>query len=278
MNPTRQRLVRLVRSVIHPLGVDVVPFPKSHHLYGLVVFMNSLRIDRVLDVGANQGQYAEDIRTLGYSGTIHSFEPVTSAFAELSQRAEFDPLWQATRSALGREKGVAQINVAANGGASSSLLPMLDRHSSAAPEADYVRLEQVPVSTLDDIAADPSGNLRTFLKVDTQGYELAVLDGAAALLGRSIMAVQLELSLVPLYDGAPLYDEMLSYMSGRGFRLCWLDPGFHDPTTYELLQFDACFVKNGMLGNIESDKEFKTTSVVDEQGPATDRPRHSTRC
>jgi FkbM family methyltransferase len=200
-------------------------------------------VDVVLDVGANRGQYAEDLRRLGYADAIRSFEPVASAFEELSRRAAADPLWDVTNSALGREPGSAEINVAANGAASSSLLPMLDRHRAAAPEANYQSRESIRVEVLDDAAADLAGSRKSFLKVDTQGFEMAVLDGASGLLEEAIVAVQLELSLVPLYDGAPLYDEMLAYMSARGFRLCWVDPGFHDPDTHELLQFDGCFVK-----------------------------------
>jgi hypothetical protein len=120
---------------------------------------------------------------------------------------------------------------------------MLERHRRAAPEALYLREETVDVKTLDEVLGSVSPSTRAFLKIDTQGYELEVLKGARELLNGRIVGVQLEMSLVPLYEGAPAYEEMLGEMTSRGFRLAWLDPGFRDPKTRELLQFDAAFVR-----------------------------------
>lgn len=238
----RRSTIAGVRNAARRVGVDLVRYPESHHLYSLSRLVRGLDPDLVLDVGANQGQYAGDLRSLGYDGPILSFEPVRSTYTQLVHRCADDPSWQALNLALGSETGSATINVAANEGASSSLLPMLDRHSAAAPEADYVRTESVQVRRLDDVLAERGAPQRAFLKVDTQGFERSVLDGAGELLGSALVGVQLELSLVPLYDGAPLYDEMLERLLSAGYRLAWVDPGFADPRTGELLQFDAAFV------------------------------------
>ena len=213
-------------------------------MYGLVRFIESLGVELVLDVGANQGQYASDLRMLGFEGRIVSFEPIRECYDLLATVAARDPGWDVRHTALGATPGTAQINVAANGGASSSLLPMMTRHRLAAPEATYVRTESVEVQRLDDAVTGLPVGTRAFLKIDTQGFERAVLEGAPQLLSGPVVGVQLELSLVSLYEGAPIYDEMLSFMAERGFRLAWLEPGFADPESGEMLQFDAAFVKD----------------------------------
>ena len=61
------------------------------------------RIDLVLDVGANTGQFGAYLRELGYAGTIHSFEPVEATFQALQRRTSGDANWSCHRMALGRE-------------------------------------------------------------------------------------------------------------------------------------------------------------------------------
>jgi len=55
--------------------------------------------------------------------------------------------------------------------------------------------------------------------------------------------VQLELSLVPLYEGSLLYREVMDLMHTLSFQLHWLQPGFSDPESGQLLQADGLFVR-----------------------------------
>ena len=84
------------------------------------------------------------------------------------------------------------------------------------------------------------------LKIDTQGYELHVLKGASGLLHR-VVAMQLELSLVPLYEGAPTFSEMLSYMQSIGFEIFNIVPVFKDNRTGRVLQVDGYFVRGDRI-------------------------------
>jgi FkbM family methyltransferase len=199
-------------------------------------------IDLLLDVGANRGQYAGTMRGRGYTGRIVSFEPVASAFAGLSARAEGDPDWRVENYALGDTPGRGRINVSANS-CSSSLLEMLPEHARVAPDSVYVGEEEIEIRTLDEVFAGgfPPG-ARPFLKLDTQGFERKVLEGARSILD-SILGVQIEMSLVPLYRGGALLPEMLDYLQERGFLLELLEPGFSDPQSGRLLQVDGVFFR-----------------------------------
>ena len=143
---------------------------------------------------------------------------------------------------MGREASISSINVAGNSG-SSSMLDMLPRHINAAPESQYSSKQEIEVIPLDSIFDEISkGCSNIFLKIDAQGYEHEVLAGSIKSLNR-IKAVQLELSTTPLYYSQHLYDYFFDFFKTNHYLLWGLTPGFSDPKTGELLQFDALFVR-----------------------------------
>jgi hypothetical protein len=124
---------------------------------------------------------------------------------------------------------------------------MRDEHLRAAPESGYVGSIEVDVRTLDELCAvslQVEGPL--FLKIDTQGYEREVLAGASQVLSR-VQALQVEMSLTPMYDGAPSMVEMLLLAEQLGFVLFNISPTFKDPRTGQLLQADGFFVRSHCL-------------------------------
>jgi FkbM family methyltransferase len=230
-----------IRKAIRGMGFDLVRFSAQEHaLVRRRLLLESLGIDLVLDVGANAGQYASGLRELGYEGRIVSFEPLPEAFARLQRAAASDGRWEVRPFALGAQEAQAPLHVAGNS-YSSSLLEMLPGHLASAPDSAQVGTAQVEVRTLDALfPALRSGAQRTYLKLDTQGYEAAVLDGAAAAL-REIDTVQLEMSLAPLYRGEALFDALYSRLVGLGYAPIGFEPGFTDPATGRLLQVDGVF-------------------------------------
>ncbi|MEY2884046.1 MAG: hypothetical protein RL490_1770 [Pseudomonadota bacterium] len=231
-----------VRSALRRRGWDLHRYLPT--LAGDAQLQHALRcfaVDLVLDVGANSGQFGTALRSLGYAGRILSFEPLADVHAALERNCAGDTLWSAApRGALGREDGSITINIAGNS-ASSSVLPMLDSHSQAAPESRYIGQEQVPIHRLDTLLPALRGDARQiYLKIDTQGYEREVIAGAAATLA-GVAAVQLEVSLTPLYGGQASFAEMLALMDGHGLAPWALWPGFAEPGTGRILQADVIF-------------------------------------
>lgn len=238
---------RIFREMLRSAGLDLIRWsPQSAPEAALARMLSRHCVDTVLDVGANEGQYARFVRQLGFGGRIISFEPLPIAHERLRQSALSDPIWTvAPRMALGDHEGEVSINLASNGGASSSILEMLETHEQAAPDVRYVGSEVVPISRLDCIA---SGFLRgeeknIFLKVDVQGYELQVLDGANELLKR-IVGAQLEVSFVPLYQGQALLPTLIDYMMRKGFEIWGIIPGFADDSSGRMLQADVVFFRS----------------------------------
>ena len=237
-------LKRLLRQVIQRFGVDVVRYPLGSPLARTVKLLDYHRVDCVVDVGANDGGFASAIRRLGFTSRIISFEPLTAPYEALHRKASNDPYWDTHKCAVGDSARDVTVNVSGNAGLSSSILPMLDTHLNAAPDSRYVDVETVRQEQLDELLPNLGVGLgnRTFLKVDVQGYERAVLDGASGLLAdSSVVGMQLEFSLVPLYDGAMTYQEGFDRAQALGMTLMGLDPVFTDPKTGQLLQVDAVF-------------------------------------
>jgi FkbM family methyltransferase len=235
----------LARQAVRRIGVDLQRYPASDPLWRVSRMLRKHAVDLVLDVGANDGGYASSIRRHGYAGRILSFEPVTEPFHKLKAKTASDPHWESMRCAIGDESGKITINIAGNNAASSSVLPMLERHRQAAPSAAYVGTELVEQHRLDDLAskagAGPADKI--FLKVDVQGYERAVLDGAHRLLQTGqIVGLQMELSFTPLYEGAMTWREGFDRASDLGMTLMSLDPGFTEESG-QMLQADAVFFR-----------------------------------
>lgn len=198
----------------------------------------------VLDVGANVGQFALAIRNAGYDGRLVSFEPLQKAHTELLQASSVDPEWDiAPRVAIGSEVGEVEMNVACNS-FSSSAMEMLPDLVKAVPDSARVSVERAPMMPL-DIASRKfvSEQDVTFIKVDTQGYEGQVLDGATEVLNQAI-GLHVELSLIPLYDGQPLFEEIVERIRDAGFGLWGIWSGIHDPESGRMLQVDGTFFRN----------------------------------
>lgn len=238
-----------LRDVLNRRNVDLVRYPFPARVVATATWLG---LDTVVDVGANIGQYGSALRASGFRGRIVSCEPLPDAYRHLARRCASDRSWSALNTAVGAAPGQLEINVSANS-YSSSILPMTSAHRTAAPGSEFVRTEQVAVTTVEALVADldlvPE---RTLLKIDTQGFESRVLDGAGPLLGR-FAALQLELSYVPLYDGQDLADVLRRRVSEAGFVEHGFDAGFADPRTGRMLQGDGLFVRADLAERATTD-------------------------
>jgi FkbM family methyltransferase len=226
-------------------GYGLVPYdPLEPPLRARADLLAARGIDAVLDVGANEGQYVADLRRAGWSGPVASFEPLLAAYTKLERAVAADPAWTCRRLALADAAGERELHVAGNT-ASSSLLPMTELHRSGAPESGIVGTERVPTARLADVLDEVApGASRIWLKLDVQGGELAVLEGAEAILDR-VQVIESELSLDTLYAGQPDLMQVSRWLGERGFLLTRLDEGFVHRTTGQLLQCDGLFVRAG---------------------------------
>lgn len=235
----------IIKKTFRALGYEIGQFnPQACNEARLKHFLKYYEIDLVLDVGANIGQYSNLLRELGYKNRIVSFEAVSSTHKKLQQVSRNDNFWEiADLCAIGNEEGSITINISGNS-VSSSVIPMLDSHRSAAPESAFYDVETVPLRRLDTIAKDYLQDIgpSVFLKIDVQGFEKQVLEGATGILPW-VKGIELELSIIPLYQDQLLYGEIIQYLDELGYELYAFIPDFSDSVTGRMLQMDGIFLK-----------------------------------
>ena len=201
--------------------------------------------DTVLDVGANEGQYGDEIRSAGFKGRIISFEPNPDAFEKLQNVSRNDAKWECQNIALGDSEATTSLHVAKNNVFSSMLRPTswVQSLDSGASTEDT---RTVQVRRLEDLVGQMQlGTGGVWLKIDTQGYELPVLHGCGRFLD-IVRFVQLELSLRPIYDAQPPIEKVIELMRARGFVLVDLIRGFGTESG-TLIEIDGIFTRSGSL-------------------------------
>lgn len=231
----KAQLRRLIRRTVRRSGFQRTIAPT------FVDVMRHHDVDVVLDVGANDGGYAREIRDAGYRGRIVSFEPASGIFARLRAAAAADPKWQVEQLGVGEAAGHLDLSVSAIDVYSSFKAP--SAVGGQAPGIHAVATERVEVVRLDDFLRQHPGLLsRTYLKIDTQGFEAEVLRGAGDLLDRFV-AVQAELGIVTLYQDQPDWLEIVNWMRGRGFEVATMVCNAADRSRGQAIEYDIVFTR-----------------------------------
>jgi len=233
----------LAKTFARPVGL--YPFPKTHRRH-LVDILDELRINCLLDVGGHYGEFGKLLRELGFDGHILSFEPVSESFKLLQDSAKGDAKWRTFPFALASEDGQSIIHLYKASDFNSLLSPsgVQDRFEHCTEEVgtETINLRRLD-SVFDEVTKDIPG-ARIFLKMDTQGFDVQVVTGAAGVLDK-ILAMQSELPGICLYAHQPSLLEALSFYWEQGFRPTGFFPVNHANDGVTVLEWDAVLVREG---------------------------------
>lgn len=232
----------IFKTYVRPL----IPFPKRRTLLKIfpsfetrnIAFLaDKYGIVLIIDVGANQGQFAEKMRSAKYRRDIISFEPVSIVHDALKKKSRRDANWfVAPRMAIGDRNGEIDINIYPDSTLSSAYRII--------SEIQEPTIERVSMYRLDDALAEYDLDKRTLLlKIDVQGFEQAVLDGAPQTLKRAA-ALMVEVSLIKMYEHETPYLEMLTRLRDAGFHAIYFPPVVNRKRLGEAVQVDAFLVRN----------------------------------
>jgi FkbM family methyltransferase len=234
-----------VNRFINPLGVAIVKKTgniKSPHEY-LHEICQKNNIDLILDVGANRGMTGKAFREAGYCKRIVSFEPQSHVFSLLQEAVSNDSLWECRRIALGNLDGTIKMQLSAQS-ESSSVLLMGQKHIDVWPGSRPAGFENVPIARLDSLAEELGlKRHRSLLKIDVQGYEASVLQGATAVLPH-VFAAYVELLFTSLYDNQTRYYDVMRILEEAGFRFAGLLEPYYEPNCESLLFANGLFVRD----------------------------------
>lgn len=239
------RLKEIIRNISRIFGIEISKYrPENTEMAKLQKMLSYHSIDLILDVGANTGQFAKTLRSEGFKGKIISFEPLSDAHKMLLKQSKNDDDWTvAPRMAIGNKEEISKINISENS-VSSSIKPMTIEHVEVAPASHYIGTEEIKVSRLDCACKEFLNDAKNvFLKIDTQGFEQQVLQGAEGIMPL-VKGIQIELSLIPLYEEQMLFGDMVDKLNTMGFHLSGLSPCMTDPRTGTLLQVDGILFRN----------------------------------
>ena len=233
--------------------------------------LQRLGIERLLDVGANSGQFASKLRKHGYGGVICSIEPQATVFPDLMAHAENDLGWLvAPRQGVGDADGYVPMNISENG-YSSSILAVHSNHVRAEPATKTVGHEFVYVAKAANLLRPEAMKTFSAVKIDVQGYEKHVLEGLADSIS-NVDLLLLEMSLVECYSGSPMYFELDEFIRSRlGFAPVSLEPSYYDQRGGFAQQVDGIYVRSAAERRAASRAGVQIGAVVTSVGGSSNR-------
>lgn len=239
-----QRLKDGFRGYLLSRGISATRVENSGNADAITIaLLSHSKGNLVIDVGAHEGEFALQLLRANHGIPVLSFEPIPEVFARLKKTARNRQNWRVFNFALGDNACEAVINISANKTASSLLAPS----DTGLGHAGFKTTERVKirVERLEDFLATEYAQMdgkRIYLKLDVQGFELSILQGIGRMLDH-VVACQVELSLVELYQGQPKAHEIYEWLQQREFLLYGVSNTLRDPDTGSLQQVDGFFIR-----------------------------------
>lgn len=239
-------LKKAIKRAAAQFGVDIrrVTHVSNANLFDVIRRLSAQRpITTILDVGANVGQTAALLCLEFPSATIHSIEPFPDAFELLKQNTRQYPNVVTRQRAIGDSDSVSPFFVNRSSTTNSLLRnsPRIDEYIDPG-SYDPVGTVEIQVQTVESFCREQKISVVDLLKIDAQGYELKILQGASRMLQPSqIRFIYLEVLFVPLYDGQAYFDEVAAMLRGCRYKLFGLY-GIRSDPTHGLKWADALFV------------------------------------
>jgi FkbM family methyltransferase len=222
-------------------GLPLIPkslwsdLPENREAFNqFVLWIHTLqlsRVHRVVDVGANHGDFSLAASALYPKAQVLLVEPLPALQPELERRcARRSGRWRLESCALGSQPGSATLHVDPDSDAIGSLVGFSEEYLKVNPLAKAGQTLVCTVRTLDDLCADCGIETIDLLKIDVEGFEFETLRGGARML-RATTALIIELSLVRRGEGLRGLSEMLDVLASAGLHLVECYPSFYSRET-----------------------------------------------
>jgi len=210
-----------------------------------MIWLKNKKFKFILDIGANEGQFAEKFVALFPEATFICFEPLAEPLQKLKERFKDRNNFQFHQLALGNETGKNKI-FRNEYSPSSSLLPMKKNHKEAFTFTEKDFEEEIEIKKLDEILNENDIAKPYLVKIDVQGFEIEVIKGGQNIISNAEMII-LETSFVQLYEGAPLFDDIYELLKSLSFEYIGSFEQLERPQDGKILQQDSIFIKKGAL-------------------------------
>jgi FkbM family methyltransferase len=172
--------------------------------------------DTILDVGAHRGEFAIAALTTYPKARVHAFEPLPLPFQTLQRLHKKYPNLTPHQAALSNQRAECEIRIT-SATQSSSLLPLHPNHTTAYPHIFETgathNTTAVPLSEIWD-SLNCAGSV--LLKIDTQGTEFQILQGALPHFP-NIHHILIETATRPMYHHQTLFPEITTFLKTHNF-------------------------------------------------------------
>lgn len=172
----------------------------------------------IIEAGAHIGTDTIEMNKIWPSGIIHAFEPIPTIYNKLVRNIEGRKNIFTHPLALSNQTGSAEIFVSSGGSDGSSSLLAPQEHTTEHPNVKFENKIKINTITIDEWASINKIERVDFLWLDMQGHELTALKSGASIL-RTVRVIYMEVFLKQLYAGAPLYDEVKTWLNEQGFEV-----------------------------------------------------------
>lgn len=236
--------------MLQKVGYDIVKYHPTYvvgkfdeeNLQGEYPWLKEFKFKTILDIGANEGQFADKMHALFPEASIYSFEPIPEAFSLLDKNFKDVQQVEGINLALGDSTGEITFNKNESS-ASSSFLEMADTHKNSFDFALQTNPIKVKVDTLNNVMTGKKINFPMLIKIDVQGFEEKVIKGGMDIIKKADM-VFCEVSFVELYKGQLLFGGIYEIFKNLGFSYAGSIEQLRSPETNAILQADAIFIKS----------------------------------
>ena len=206
-------------------------------------YLRADSVRTVLDVGANEGQFARTALHAFAGAKVICFEPLPSVQAALrTLAADSDGRVELQPFALGDREGQTEFHISSFS-PSSSVLPLDQPIAALGDQIKMTATVQVSLRRLADWAASRSIADEIIIKLDVQGYEASVLRGAGDFLARPRLVIA-ETTFAPIYAGQASLGELCAILEPHGLKYREAFGVIRDGTTGEPLWQDSVFVRS----------------------------------
>lgn len=227
----------MIKKILNLLGIGV--YRMSIHKRNKEGWIKEKGFNTVIDVGANVGQFAREIRSILPNARIISFEPIPECFEKILILSKKDQKMECYRYAIGEKDEKLSLNINESD-ATSSFFKSSEYLKSNFPFTKTNKVSEVDVKKLDSIGLDLIPPV--LFKIDVQGYEKHVLLGALNSL-RHVDTILVEVSYVELYQNQPLFDDIYKILIENDFVYAGNHDQIYSPKNGRILQGDSIFFK-----------------------------------
>lgn len=230
--------MNIIRRYLHKIGLDIHRYDKRSSKFD---YIKEIQIKTVLDIGANVGQFASEIRNILPDAKILSFEPIKDCFDKLNIKMQNDDKFYSFNYALGEEEREVEINKNEYL-PSSSILTMSKNHTDLFPHTQKTTKEKILIKKMDEIIELKDLEKEILIKIDAQGFEDKIIKGGINIIKNS-KAMLVETSFIELYKNQPLFDDIYKQLTEIGFTY---KGGIQEKTnkkTGEIISEDSLFIQ-----------------------------------